>query len=71
MEKPSTSVPYGVAGANLGPGGRIESPYGLKSRVPSAGYKICPACEGSGEGTATSLVHVPCPKCSGAGQVEP
>lgn len=68
-QKPTTTVPFGVAGAKLEAGGRIEGIYGLKGRMPSPGYSVCSACDGSGHGPATTLVEVPCPQCGGAGDV--
>ncbi len=43
---------------------------GLKGGQPSPGYKVCPACDGTGQGTSTMLVETPCPECGGTGQVK-
>jgi hypothetical protein len=64
-----THNPFGMAGAMLGPDGRIQTGYGLQGREPSPGFDVCPNCEGHGELETRSLVHNMCGRCKGTGQV--
>ncbi len=66
----STHNSFGMAGAMLGSGGRIQTGYGLQGREPSPGFVVCPNCEGHGElDNRNTLVRKMCSRCKGNGQV--
>lgn len=71
MTEPKTTTSYGVAGAKLTEGGKIETGYGLGGRKPDSGFHVCPDCDGEGIADASSLVIKPCNRCGGIGQILP